>query len=107
MTQGGSLTDTLLRAWRGSLPQEEWSRLDQTALRAACAAQFEFGARRRRNQTLLRVLGAPEASEGRAAAGRPAKARSRAVAAYSVIQLVTDCLLYTSPSPRDRPKSRM
>jgi len=90
MTQGGSLTDTLLRAWRGSLPQEEWSRLDQTALRAACAAQLEFGARRRRNQTLLRVLGAPEANEGRAAAGRPAKAPARAVAAYSVIQLVTD-----------------
>jgi glutamate dehydrogenase len=81
MTQGRPLTDTLLRAWRGSLPQEEWSLLDQAALRAACTAQLEFGARRRRNQTLLRVVGTPETEEGRV----PARA-----AAYSVIQLVTD-----------------
>ncbi len=61
MTRGRSLTETLLRAWRSSLPKEDWSLLDQAALRAACAAQLEFGARRRRNQTLLQVLCAPEA----------------------------------------------
>src|SRR5579863_3272470 len=75
MNRGRSLTATLLRAWRGSVPREEWRQLDQGTLRAACAAQLEFGRRRRPNQTLLRVLCAPQ---------------ERAPAAYSVIQLVTD-----------------
>ncbi len=69
------ITGALLRAWQGSVPQEEWRRLDQAALRADCAAQLAFGWRRRRNQTLLRVC-APEAS----AAGEH----------YSVVHLVTD-----------------
>ena len=58
------------------MPHEEWRRLDARARCArACAAQLEFGRRRRRQQTLLRVLCAP------------AGARH---AAYSVIQLITD-----------------
>jgi len=65
------LTAALLRAWQGSVPQEEWRRLDEATLRSACAAQLEFGRRRRRNQTLLRVLSAPQAT-------------------YSEVQLVTD-----------------
>jgi glutamate dehydrogenase len=82
MSDGGSpqrrnqaqLTSALLRAWQGSVPQEEWRRLDQPALRTACSAQLEFGRRRRRNQTLLRVLCAPEAQ----------------ASAYSVVELITD-----------------
>ena len=64
----------LLRAWKDSVPNEEWQRLDQPALRADCAAQLEFGRQRRREQTLLRVLCDPDASAG----------------AYSAVQLITD-----------------
>src|ERR1019366_4825563 len=58
------LTAALLRAWQGSVPQEEWRRLDVAALRAACAAQLQL---RRR-----------------------AGASARSVAAHSVVQLITD-----------------
>jgi glutamate dehydrogenase len=68
------LTAVLLRAWRSSVPHEEWQRLDQAALRADCTSQLEFGRRRGRQQTLLRVLCAPPTAEG----------------SYSVLQLVTD-----------------
>src|ERR1039458_9065721 len=85
------LTAALLRAWQGSVPQEEWRRLDVAALRAACAAQLEFGRRRRRNQTLLRVLCAPDTPATPApAARRRAGASARSVAAPSVVQLITD-----------------
>ena len=85
------LTAALLRAWQGSVPQEEWRRLDVAALRAACAAQLEFGRRRRRNQTLLRVLCAPDTPATPApAARRRAGASARSVAAHSVVQLITD-----------------
>src|ERR1019366_5636212 len=59
------LTAALLRAWQGSVPQEEWRRLDVAALRAACAAQLEFGRRRRRNQTLRRAACPPELDSAR------------------------------------------
>jgi glutamate dehydrogenase len=67
---------TLLRAWKGSVPNEEWNRLDQGALRADCSFQLEFGRRRRRQQTLLRVLCAPDSA--------------RADTGYSIVQLITD-----------------
>jgi len=70
----GPMTTALLHAWRGSVPSEEWRRLDQAMLRADCASQLEFGRRRRRHQTLLRVLCASDTPN----------------AAYSVVQLITD-----------------
>jgi glutamate dehydrogenase len=76
MIHGGHFTAALLRAWEGSIPQEEWRRLDQRVLRADCAALLAFGRRRRRHQTLLRVLHAPDTR------GAPAS--------YSLVQLVTD-----------------
>src|ERR1019366_7292027 len=83
------LTAALLRAWQGSVPQEEWRRLDEAALRQACAAQLEFGRRRRRNQTLLRVLCAPDTPATPApAARRRAGASARSVAAHSVAQII-------------------
>jgi glutamate dehydrogenase len=68
------LRATLLRAWKGSVPREEWERLDPAMLRADCAAQLEFGRRRPRHQTLLRVLCAPATADS----------------GYSLVQLVTD-----------------
>ncbi|MFI4895061.1 MAG: NAD-glutamate dehydrogenase [Steroidobacterales bacterium] len=65
-------TAALLHAWQSSVPQEEWDRLDQAELRADCAVQLALGRRRRRHETLLRVLGAP------------------AAASHSVVLLVTD-----------------
>jgi len=70
------LTASLLRAWRTSVPVEEWRSFDEAALRHACAAHVAFGARRRRHQTLLRVSSAP------AGAG--------AAASYSVVELVIE-----------------
>ena len=58
------LTAALLRAWRTSVPVEEWRGLDQAALGRGCAALIDFGARRRRRQTLLRVSSAPAALVG-------------------------------------------
>ncbi|HEY6453242.1 MAG TPA: NAD-glutamate dehydrogenase [Steroidobacteraceae bacterium] len=86
MSAGRSLAAALLRAWQGSVPKEEWRLLDRAALRAACASQFEFGRRRRRNQTLLRVLCAPPAGRPRARPG----AGVTPAPAYSVVQLITD-----------------
>ena len=74
MNRRSLMTTALLRAWKGSVPTEEWNRLDQAALRADCSAQLEFGRRRRRHQTLLRVQCAPATPN----------------AAYSVVQLITD-----------------
>jgi glutamate dehydrogenase len=83
-SQGGSarlqLTATLLRAWRTSVPVEEWRGFDEAALRRGCAAHIEFGARRRRHQTLLRVSSAPVAL---AAPGPGA-------ASYTVVELIID-----------------
>jgi glutamate dehydrogenase len=69
-----ALAAALLRAWEGSVPSEEWRQVDPDVLRAECVSQLEFGARRRPQQTLLRVLCAPAARE----------------AGYSIVQLVTD-----------------
>lgn len=74
------LTASLLRAWRTSVPVEEWRSFNEAALRRSCAAHIEFGARRRRHQTLLRVSSAPA---GVAAAGA-------AAASYSVVELVIE-----------------
>src|SRR5579871_6391937 len=68
------MRNVLLRAWQGSVPQEEWQRLDSRAMLAACAAQLAFGMRRRPRQTLVRVLHAAAADDAR----------------HSVIELVTD-----------------
>ncbi|HWW21255.1 MAG TPA: NAD-glutamate dehydrogenase [Steroidobacteraceae bacterium] len=68
------LTTSLLRAWRTSVPSEEWRTLDEAELRRACAAQLEFGTRRRRHQTLLRVTAAPPGGDG----------------SYSVIELIVE-----------------
>ena len=76
------LTASLLRAWRTSVPVEEWRSFDRAALRRECAAHIAFGARRRRRQTLLRVSSAPAAA---APAGTLA-------ASYSVIELVIEDL---------------
>src|SRR5579863_5791696 len=73
MSVATRLTPALLRAWQGSVPHEEWQRLERSALRADCISQLEFGQRRRRQQTLLRVLCAPAADTS-----------------YSVVQLITD-----------------
>jgi len=81
-SQNGSarpqLTASLLRAWRTSVPAEEWRSFDAEVLRRACAAHIEFGKRRRRHQTLLRVSSAPVA------------AADAADASYSVIELVIE-----------------
>ncbi len=53
------LSAALLDAWRESLPREEWHELDVDSLAASCAAQLQFGRRRRRGQMLLRVLPGP------------------------------------------------
>jgi glutamate dehydrogenase len=53
------LSAALLRAWRTSVPAEEWRSYDAEALRHACAAQIDFGLQRRRRQTLLRVRSQP------------------------------------------------
>jgi glutamate dehydrogenase len=68
------LTTSLLRAWKASVPSEEWQGSDQQTLRLACAEQLKFGQRRRRNQTLLRVIGSPAGAQG----------------AYSVIELIIE-----------------
>ena len=74
------LTASLLRAWRTSVPLEEWRGFDEAALRRGCAAHIEFGWRRRRRQTLLRVSSAPAAV---AAPGAGA-------ASYSVVELIIE-----------------
>ena len=76
------LTAALLRAWRTSVPVEEWRGFDEAALRRGCAAQIEFGKRRQRRQTLLRVSSAPAALAG---SGPGAGTRS-----WSVIEVVVD-----------------
>jgi glutamate dehydrogenase len=63
-TSRTELTTSLLRAWRSSVPSEEWCTYDEAALRRACASQLEFGLRRRRNQTLLRITAAPPGGDG-------------------------------------------
>ena len=68
------LRPVLLRAWKGSVPEEEWQRLDQSTMRAACSGQLEFGMIRRPRQTLVRVLDPATAGD----------------AGYSVVELVTD-----------------
>jgi glutamate dehydrogenase len=68
------LTTSLLRAWRASVPIEEWRSFDERTRRRACAAQLEFGFRRRRHQTLLRVIGAPPGAD----------------TSYSVIELIIE-----------------
>jgi glutamate dehydrogenase len=67
------LAAALLRAWRTSVPAEEWRSFDADVLRHACSAQIDFGVRRRRRQTLLRVRNQPGAD-----------------APYAVIELVID-----------------
>ncbi len=74
------LTAPLLRAWRTSVPVEEWRGFDEAALRRGCAAHVEFGARRRRHQTLLRV------SSARATKAAP----GAGAASYSVVELIVD-----------------
>jgi glutamate dehydrogenase len=74
------LTASLLRAWRTSVPLEEWRSFDAAALGRACSAHIQLGAQRRRHQTLLRVSSAPPAP---AAAGADA-------ASYSVIELIIE-----------------
>ena len=76
------LTAALLRAWRTSVPVEEWRGFDEAALRRGCAAHIDFGMRRRRRQTLLRVSSAPAALAG---SGPGAGTRS-----WSVIEVVVD-----------------
>lgn len=75
------LTASLLRAWRTSVPVEDWRSFDEAALRRECAAHVAFGARRRRHQTLLRVSDAPA---GAAPAGGSGS--------YSVVELVIEDL---------------
>jgi len=72
------LTASLLRAWRTSVPVEDWRSFDAAALSRDCAAHLQFGKRRRRRQTLLRVSSAPVA------------AADAAHASYSVIELVIE-----------------
>jgi glutamate dehydrogenase len=74
------LTAALLRAWRTSVPAEEWRALDEAVLRRDTLAQIGFGAHRRRRQTLLRVSSAPPAV---AATGSGA-------ASYSVVEVIID-----------------
>jgi NAD-specific glutamate dehydrogenase len=62
------------------VPLEEWRGFDEAALHRGCAAQVQFGARRRRRQTLLRV-----------SSTAPSVAASGAGAAsYSVVELIID-----------------
>jgi glutamate dehydrogenase len=68
------LNESLLRAWRQSVAREDWHSFDQTGLSRACTEQLRFGLQRRRRQTLLRVVAAPDATD----------------ASYSTIELVVD-----------------
>ena len=69
-------TAVLLRAWRASVPREEWRSSIEASLRAACAAQLEFGASGGATRPCLRVVGAP--------------ASAPSDASYSVIELIIE-----------------
>jgi glutamate dehydrogenase len=86
----GQLSAKLLRAWQDSVPREEWRRLDQGSLRAACTTQIQFARQRRRHQILLSVIGAPsgELASARTAAHPDSVYPSAPVS--SAVQLVTD-----------------
>jgi glutamate dehydrogenase len=81
------LTASLLRAWRTSVPLEEWRSFDAAVLRADCAAHIAFGAHRRRHQTLLRVRSAPGTG---APSGASATATATGTPSYSVIELIIE-----------------
>ncbi len=70
------LAARLRSTWQLVLPREDWQSLDAAAVRAAVDGQLQFGARRRRHQTLLRVSAAP---------ARPLRAPGGAI-----VELVTD-----------------
>ena len=59
-----TLLPVLLRAWRESLPPEEWRALAAVPLARAGAQQLQFAAQRRAGQTLLRVIDAPVDAHG-------------------------------------------
>jgi glutamate dehydrogenase len=84
------LSAKLLRAWRDSVPHEEWRRLDQSALRAACAEQMQFAQQRRRHQILLRVLASPDGELAPVPTSARVHGALPATALSSVVQLVTD-----------------
>jgi glutamate dehydrogenase len=86
----GQLSARLLRAWQDSVPREEWRRLDQGSLRAACSAQIQFARHRRRQQILLSVIAAPgaELASPRSAAQLDSPYPSAPLS--SAVQLVTD-----------------
>ncbi len=70
------LAARLLRAWRLTLPPEEWRAAGASALRSAAETQLRFGARRAPRQTLLRVT-SPLLVPGTGSS-------------YSVVELITD-----------------
>ncbi len=70
------LTARLLRAWRTSLPPDEWRAAGAAELRLAAETQLRFGARRAPRQTLLRVTSPPLVPG--------------AGSSHSVVELITD-----------------
>jgi glutamate dehydrogenase len=77
-TRRARLAGSLLHAWRASVAREQWRGLAQSGLRTACEQQLGFGLRRRRRQTLLRVLRVPPVAD-------PAHSGS-----YSTIELIIE-----------------
>lgn len=77
------LVAALLSAWRESLPAEEWRELDAASLAASCAAQLQFGRRRRRGQTLLRLLIDRPRTSASSAAEEPADG-------FAVLELIAE-----------------
>ena len=84
--------------------------MDAERLEALRSAHQADGVRRSKRHSVrvedyLEVLHELELVEGRA---KPARiAESLAVARPSVTKMLQSCLLYTSPSPRDKRQSRM
>jgi glutamate dehydrogenase len=86
----GQLSAKLLRAWQDSVPREEWRRLDQSSLGAACSAQIQFARRRRRQQILLSVIAAPSAELASPRAAAQLDSPYPSAPLSSAVQLVTD-----------------
>ena len=61
--------------------------------------------------TRVRLIGSPPSRMGVRAQGEPSEVAPGILAEVEMLaerfQIASDCLLYTSPSPRDRQKSRM
>ena len=90
------LPNHALVAWQKSSGRDEWEYLETTLINSATFEQAVDLGRRK-----------AEAFRKQAATGNPLNFRQRALRDLRTQALRYDCLLYTSPSPRDRTRSRM